>query len=577
MKFSLRTRVSVGLDIGSDSIKYVKLERRGESYDLLSCGLVPILTSKEASREETLRATAEALRELLKHESRFTEIFTCVNQVSPFSSTGVVIRSISLPPMSRSELDKAIVWAAKKNVPVSLDETYFDYQVPEGPPDRQTGKKEITIVAGTKGMVDDRVSVCEKAGLTVSGISVTPFALAGLSKSGDVSLSSSLVIDIGSKSTTIAIFQNGYLMLSREILTAGDSITEAIVEAGLVSHEEAEDLKLRMDLTKQHERPEVMEGVTSALDRIISEIERSFSFHQKKYPDAPISDVYLTGGTACLKGLSQLVEDALGIKVRIINPFERMDIRTGAGKSFDLDRFAPAFCLATGLALGRDEGINLLPPEIKERRQISKLKRVLGVGAMGFLAGILLIDLFIGNEAKRAKNMLVLARAGESRIPAPDLSDTVYSQEKEEHCRAMMATLSGLRGNQTITPSLVREIANVAPPSLMLKKIALGASEDDEAEPEADGKEAPEKAAANKAEKTEEKEAEKTENESKAVPGVEIKGLVCEKEIPEAVLAKFLIDLSSSAQLHNLKVLSQKNNTVLGRKVLEFELSCELK
>lgn len=576
MKFSLRRRVSIGLDIGSDSIKFVKLERRGDSCRLLSCGMVPVPATDEATREQLLTAVSEGLRGLLKHETRFAEIFACVNQVSPFSSTGVVIRNISLPPMSRSELDKAIIWAAKKNFPVPLEETYFDYEAPEGAPDRQTGKKEITLVAATKAMIDDRVTACDNVGLTVSGISVTPFALAGLSKSSDISLSNALFIDIGAKSTTIAIFQNGALLLSREILTAGDSITEAIMESTRLPHGEAEDLKLRADLTKQDEHSEVMEGVSSALDRIISEIERSFSFHQKKYPDAPIREVYLTGGTACLKGLSQLIEEALGMKVRVINPFEGMGIKMGARESSCVGSLAPAFCLATGLALGRDEGINLVPPEIREKRHISKLKRVFNIGAAGFVVGVLMIHLLIGHEARKAKKWLDFARSKESRIFVPDLSGKVSPEANEEHCRAMIETINRLQGDDRINPSVIGAITNVTPPSVMLKKIALGSSEDEETKPEAT-EQGPAKNTAGKEQKgAEGKEVDKTEG-PKGIPGIKIQGIVCENEIPEAVLAKFLIDLSSSTLVNNLQILSQQSNTLLGHKILEFELSCQLR
>lgn len=576
MKFSLRRRVSIGLDIGSDSIKFVKLERKGDSCNLLSCGMVPLPATNEATREQLLTAVSEGLRGLLKHETRFAEIFACVNQVSPFSSTGVVIRNISLPPMSRSELDKAIIWAAKKNVPVPLEETYFDYVAPEGAPDRQTGKKEITIVAAAKAIIDDRVAACDNAGLTVSGISVTPFALAGLSRFSDISLSNSLFIDIGAKSTTIAIFQNGALILSREILTAGDSITESIMESSHLPHGEAEDLKLKTDLTKQDERSGVIEGVSSALDRIISEIERSFSFHQKKYPDAPIREVYLTGGTACLKGLSQLIEEALGMKVRVINPFEGMGIKMGASESCCVGSLAPAFCLATGLALSRDEGINLLPPEIKEKRQISRLKRVLNIGAVSFLIGVVMIHLLVDHEARKARKMLNSTRSRESRILVPDLSGTVPPEANEEHYRAMIETINRLQGDDTINPSVIREITNVTPPSVMLKKIALGTSEDEESKTDTTEKGPADNAASKGQEGAENKEVDKTE-ESKGIPGIKIQGMVCEHEIPEAVLAKFVIDLSSSALLNNLQVLSQQNTTLLGHNVLEFELSCQLR
>lgn len=561
----LSPMISLGLDIGSDSVKFVRLRKKGRNYELLSYGLVPLTFLKDKAPDEQSQGISNILRALFQKEPSSVDFYTAVNQVSPFSSAGVSIRNITLPPMSKSELDKALVWAAKKHIPQPLQETEYDYLVAGDTKDKQTVKKEIILVAASKNLINDRILLYRRSGVQISGITVTPFALWNLSKACGIDLSSALVVDIGSKYTTIAIFQNNILTLAREILTAGDSITEEIMPAGSMTFDEAEQAKKDSVIGTACGSTPVTEAITSSLDRLISEIQRSFSFHQNKYPESPIKKVYLTGGTACLKGLDQIMREELDVDIEVVDPFEKIKLNLNPSEREKLHSLGPLFALATGLALGGGQGINLVPPQLREQKTLARLTRVFAAAAAGLALILSWTYTRLDQQVMEKRSSLAFYESRLQEVRSSSTSTgTDYDSSKDS--KNMAEIIGQLRAFRTkVDPLLLKEITHIAPNTVTLQSLALELAPADN--PEAG------KGSSDKNSETHDKNA--AENEKK-VPVLKIGGVVFNDDTPEVTLARFLLDLHASPFVKNPKLLTDKDSPHLGKHAREFTMLCFL-
>ncbi|MFH0924084.1 MAG: pilus assembly protein PilM [bacterium] len=345
-----RPNTTIGLDISQESIKFVKLKRKNGKYTLLSYGILPFSAQKNNSPEDQTKAISDILKELPGENKRDSvDIFTAV------FGEGVAIRNITIPQVTKTELRQAVHWAGQKQLPFPLSEVNLEYKVLGEIKENDLTKKEILLVAALKSLINERIGLFNRSNLDISGISTIPIALWNLCKLTNIDLSKGMLVEIGVKFTNILIFRDNSLKLSREVLTPSDS---------------------------QQQPTNNETSLSSPIDRLINEISRSFSFFQKRYPDAQLEEISLTGDIANLKSLPQIIKKKLGVEVSIINPFKRVKILLPPEESDRLQDQSPIFAVAMGLAIKDDKGINLLPDVIKRQKAINFIKFSLGLAGL---------------------------------------------------------------------------------------------------------------------------------------------------------------------------------------------------
>ena len=554
----LVSTTSIGLDIGTHSIKFVKLKRKWGSWELLSYGVAPISHLKGQPPEEQSVEISNMLRRLLKGEKAAVDIFVSV------SGSEVVMKSIILPRARKAEFRQAVLWASKKQLSIPVEDNCFDYKILGEIEDQNVIKNEVMLVAATKRLINEVIGLFEKSGLKVAGISMPSFALWNLLKLNKADPRTIAWIDIGAKSTTIAIFQNNILRFSREILTAGDSINESIKSLSSLfdekafSDEEVERLKKECSISKQDGRPEVVISIPPVIDRLISGIERSFSSHQQASPGSSIEKVYLAGGTARLKGLPEMMQERLGVDVEVIKLFENMKIGLSPTETARLSELSPILSVATGLALETPEGINLLPNEIKQQRRIAHLVPIVRISALSLVAILCLLYLCVSIQVKDSRKLLNIWTNVQALTRTALHSEQI--KERMERFRRMKETLQRLERREIIDPSILKEITNIVPESIALTNLSVACAEEPEIQ-----------------QKAEQKKVSVEQEPDRKAMRLQIEGMVYGEETSlEVDLAQFMIALNSSPFLKNPRLLSQGRNVLFGKNVLEFELSCDL-
>src|SRR6202171_5228869 len=157
------SKLALGLDIGSSSVKLVQLKEAKRGYILEAFGVAPL--PPEAIVDGALMnstAIVEAIRKLVsQYKLKNKEVAIGV------SGHSVIIKKISMPKMTQEELEESIQWEAEQYIPFDVKDVNIDVQILTPPEvDTGTGQMDGLLGAAKKGMSNDYTSVVSGAVLT---------------------------------------------------------------------------------------------------------------------------------------------------------------------------------------------------------------------------------------------------------------------------------------------------------------------------------------------------------------------------------------------------------------------------
>ncbi len=346
-----KSKLALGLDIGSSSVKLVQLKEKKGGYALQAFGMsrLPPETIVDGALMNSA-AVVQAIQELLaEHKVKARDAAIGVRGHS------VIIKKISLPRMSQDELDESIQWEAEQYIPFDVKDVNIDTQILTPAADA-AGQMDVLLVAAKKDMINDYTSVCAEAGLLAAVVDVDAFAVQNaFETSYDLAPGETVVlINVGASVSNINILAGGTTTFTRDVTLGGNTFTEEIQKQLNISYDEAEALKVggqgETDAVVPQEVERVIQGVA---EQLAGEIQRSLDFYAATAADNRIARVYLSGGTARIPALFKLIEQRAGVPVEVLNPFKSIEIDH---KKFDpmlLTQSAASAAVAVGLALRR--------------------------------------------------------------------------------------------------------------------------------------------------------------------------------------------------------------------------------
>jgi type IV pilus assembly protein PilM len=353
-----KTKSSVGLDIGSHSIKAVELKskkRGGESqYELVK--LAYEVLPRDAIVEGTIIDT-NAVAEIIKMTFDENKIEN-KNVAISISGNSVIIKKISLPQMDPEELSESIVWEAKHNIPYAYDEINIDYAILDSPRAAEEKKLDVLIVAAKKDKIENYSNVVLQARKNLESIDVDAFALQNSLQTNYLESyyeKSLAIINIGAHIANIMVTENGIPQLFRDVAIGGFFFTENLSKEQNISFDEAE--KLLKVIPEDNPNAEAIKStITTNTNELLEEIEKTFTFHEVgEQKEKKIDQIFLSGGLAKLTDLQSHVQEKLNVETTILNPFQNIYYND---KKFDpvyMQDIAPLFGVALGLAIPKSE------------------------------------------------------------------------------------------------------------------------------------------------------------------------------------------------------------------------------
>src|SRR6186997_2786428 len=343
-----KSKAVVGLDIGSSAVKAVELKSAGKGFKVTAFAIEPI--PPDSIVDGAIidgAAVTDAIRRLFENKA-----FKTKEVAASLSGNAVIVKKITLPVMTQTELDESIYWEAEQYIPFDIQDVNLDYQIldPGTGPDSR-GSMEVLLVAAKKEKIGDYTGVIAQAGRSAVIVDVDAFALQnafdvnyGL-EGGQVVV----LLNAGASAININILQGDQSVFTRDISMGGNAYTEAVQKELDLPFESAEQLKkgIPVDGATFEEAQPVLHAVT---ENVLLEIQKTFDFFKASASTDQIDRIMLSGGASRVDGFHQMVQERFNTPVEDFDPFRTVtwDAKKLGGEPADM---APSAAVAVGLAL----------------------------------------------------------------------------------------------------------------------------------------------------------------------------------------------------------------------------------
>ncbi len=352
-KFKRAPKPTIGIDIGSHTIKLVELIKTTSpeneaSYIIRRVGqaLVPpnVVVDGSVSSPQELGDILRNLLENVKNKYRYAS--------TSIAGYSVIVKRITVPFTDERDIEDNLIIEAENYVPFEIEDVYVDFHVIGIEEDSEKLQSDIFLVAAKKEIVDDYAAVIQEVGLSPAVVDVDAFAISNVFEVayGDPD-EAVVLVDIGASKTSLNIVHHGTSLFARDMAIGGDQLTEAISESVGISIQEAEILKLQGT-----DDPSVASEVSKLCEELAGmwagEINKAIDFFVKGLQDEVYKPkhIVLSGGCSLMKHLDRFLEDEIHIPVQLFNPWRNMVPDDSIDPDY-LRAIASQMVIATGLAL----------------------------------------------------------------------------------------------------------------------------------------------------------------------------------------------------------------------------------
>lgn len=333
----------VGVDVGSSAVKVVELKRGRQGMELVHFGIEPL--PREAMAEGSISdmdKVAERIQSLLTQRA-----IKLNNVASSVAGHAVIVKVVPMATMTDAELDERLPEEAARHIPFDVSEVNLRFQVidTDGP------RMDVLLVAVKKDKIANQTGVFEKAGRKLRVLDVDVFALQNCFEAnyepGDAEVAA--LLNIGASLMNISIVRGGMPLFTRDVSMAGNQFTETIEKEMNVTFDVAERLKTGADAAGAgaDQRAGVLRSVSESL---ALEVQKTFDFFRASASGETVQKMYVTGGTARLEGLLEVLREEFSLPVEVLDPFRGIQVPGGAGDKKLLE-MAPQLTIAAGLAM----------------------------------------------------------------------------------------------------------------------------------------------------------------------------------------------------------------------------------
>ncbi len=269
----------IGLDIGSNAVKMVEIDRSKRRYDLQFVGVAPIpdgaIVEKSLKKPDQVSRAIKALHSYTS--SRSKQVAMSV------SGKSVIVKQVAMTSMTDTQLEKQIQIEAEPYIPFDIKDVNLDFFIMGDKPEKE-GSMDVVLVAAKKDYMTEYLELLKSCGLTPVVVDVDPFALEVMYEYCYTHVQEEIValINVGASTININILQGGACKYTRDLPIGGDSITREIMRFFDVPYEHAEDIKRGARLGKISPR-NLRKIFQRTTEYFVSEIQKILDFFAQKH------------------------------------------------------------------------------------------------------------------------------------------------------------------------------------------------------------------------------------------------------------------------------------------------------
>ena len=352
---SIRKNITIGVDIGYDDLKLVKLKRLSDrNHELLEYARVPFDPQIPRENPDFHRFLRPTLVDFCGSDKN-------ADMWCTISSARVETRQFRIPKVAARQIPNAIYWTYQRESAFDEEEKLFDFEILGEVKDEQPVKMDVLAYTVPRHEVVTLRDMFAKAGFPLSGISIVPFAFQTLMRTRRVEAKDEYVASlyIGRDWSRIDIFRQGNLTLSRGIKAGVRTMMEALTKEiegtrkglSLVKSPEEEvgrirsvkqKIKLDLKTAQEHffgqfhltgtdaaqqqkfdiDENKIFQMIQPALERLVRQLERTIRHYALNFENARIGKIYISSGATPHQRILNYIGEELGMPTEVLNPFQ---------------------------------------------------------------------------------------------------------------------------------------------------------------------------------------------------------------------------------------------------------------
>lgn len=344
MSFSLKGMGDFfALDIGTNAVRVVQLSPSGsDSWNLQHYGYASIdEKTSTGSSPESIRRLGEVIMTAVGQSGIKKK-----NVVIGLPSNKTFTTVIDVPIMSEAELKSTIKYQTDQYIPMAVDETKVDWAM-LGQSLHDPKQQEILLASTANAYAEERLEFIEGLGFNVIGAEPDPIAMVrSLLPSGIKD--ARLIIDMGERSTDLAITFNDCPRLVRTIPTGLKTLVKAAAQNLNVQEDQARQFLLKFGLAPDKLEGQVFKAVENTLDGFAVEMVKSIKFFQTRYANTSVGGILLSGFSAVVPQFGNFISAKTGVASSLANPWQK--VRVAEADQKQLSSIASEFATVIGLA-----------------------------------------------------------------------------------------------------------------------------------------------------------------------------------------------------------------------------------
>jgi Tfp pilus assembly PilM family ATPase len=452
--------VNIGIDIGHKYLRLVKVAKLAENHwEMLAYKSIPFTFDKKSS---------EFINFLKSEINEFCGVHRNVSLWAIMSAARVNVRHIHIPKVAKKRTENAVYWTIKKETPFDEKDTIFDFEI-QGEVIEQGVSKWLTMVyTAPKEEVDEIKGLFSQMGLPLTGISITPFAIQNIFKTGLIPSAVEGTVAglfIGNDFSRIDIYAKGKLIMTRGIKAGINSMVETlmerlmetkhetseIAEKGLqINVEQAKKVLFSLNTDSQHlteqdvgfelREEEKFDFILPALERIVRQAERTFEHFRVNLNYDRIDKIYISSAMDISKRIIEYIGDQLNIESDLPDPLTlKLPFTVKSMEQLSVSERI-ALTPALGLALSDNAYTPNLLFRFKDKERATNIGRANRIIIALFIVAALLSSGFYLHQIQEAREkeaqIVGLEKQLSQNIPRIDqnlVSQLAASVSKREH------------------------------------------------------------------------------------------------------------------------------------------------
>jgi type IV pilus assembly protein PilM len=315
-----------GVDLSDLSVKAVQLEREGKRDRIVSYGLANIapgnITDGEIINKDKVAA---AIKEMIKNSA--PKKIKAKKVICSLPETKAFLRIINIPKMKKEEVQEAVKWEMEANIPISIDQAYYDWNILDRNFDGAPDKMSVLVAAVSKKIIEQFVEVFELAGLEAVDMEIESIAQARSLLNSNNEQETAFIVDIGSRRTSFFAAVGNTPCFTSSIPISNQSLSDAIAGYFNISSEEAERIRVNYGIGSMVISDPVFSSVEPILENLATEMKKFMDFYLAglKYSSS-IDRIVLCGSGAATKGIIPYLSSKVKREIEMGNPWTNLNL-----------------------------------------------------------------------------------------------------------------------------------------------------------------------------------------------------------------------------------------------------------